>query len=157
MKLGAPHHASIAVSDLDASLAFYRDGLGLRAVAEFTFDDEGHQVYLGLPVGASGRAVALRTDKPPAAGLTLCECDPQQPRPEPLESLAPGTVMLAFELEDPAEVDSLYESLAAAGYSALSPPDWAEVKGFGQIRGVAIRDPDGLLIELYAPEPPTDA
>jgi hypothetical protein len=42
--------------------------------------------------------------------------------------------------------------LTGAGYNAISEPTWAEVKGWGQVRGIAIHDPDGLLIEFYASE-----
>lgn len=151
MKVGDLHHVTIAVADLDAAVAFYRDGLGLRAVAEFRFDDEGHQIYLGLPEGARGRAVALRTARPPAAGITVVEVEPSQSPLGP-SALRPGGTMLAFELPTPDDVDDLYRRLAEAGYAAVSEPLWAEVEGFGRIRGVAVRDPDGSLIELYAPE-----
>jgi len=152
--IGDLHHVSIAVADIDASLVFYRDLLGLRAVAEFEFDDEEHQVYLGLPKGARGRAVALRSSRPPAAGITIMQVEPAQ---EPLDApaLRPGGSMLAFELASAAEVDELHARLAQAGYSTLSEPLWAEVKGFGDVRGVAFRDPDGTLIEFYAPREAT--
>jgi len=149
---GALHHVTVAVSDLERSTRFYRDALGLRAVLEMSFDDEGHQIYLGLPEGASGRAVALRSGRPPACGITLCQFDPK-----PSEGIAPltrqpGACMFAFELSDPDAVDAAYERLVADGVAAISEPTWAEIGAYGRIRGVTVRDPDGFLVELYAAE-----
>jgi catechol 2,3-dioxygenase-like lactoylglutathione lyase family enzyme len=155
MKLGDLHHLTLSVRDLDASARFYRDLLGLREVAQFTFDDEGHQVYLGLPEGAGGRSVALRSSRPPSVGVTLVEVEPAVAANGVEAPLAPGTCMLAWELDAPDEVDALAAELAAAGIDALSGPTWAEVKGWGRVRGIAVRDPDGTLIELYATEAAT--
>jgi catechol 2,3-dioxygenase-like lactoylglutathione lyase family enzyme len=152
MKIGDLHHVTITVADLEASLAFYRDLLELRAVADFTFDDEGHEVYLGLPKGARGRSVALRSSRPPAPGVTLVEIEPGRDEPPPPQTLQAGSCMLAWELPAAAEVDSLHAQLTGAGYHAVSEPTWAEVKGWGRVRGIAVHDPDGLLIEFYATE-----
>lgn len=152
VKIGYLHHVTVAVSDLERSLAFYRDGLGARATLEMSFDDEGHQVYLGLPAGASGRAVALRTGRSPAAGITLVQFDPAPSQPIPPVTAQPGACMFAFELDDVAAVDDVYARLTAAGYEAVSEPTWAEIGAYGRIRGVTVRDPDGFLVEFYAPE-----
>jgi len=146
------HHVTVAVTDLDRSVRFYRDALGLRATLEMSFDDEGHQVYLGLPAGASGRAVAMRSGRSPACGITLCQFDPPPGQAIPALTRQPGACMFAFELGAPDEVDAVYDRVSADGVEAVSPPTWAEIGSFGRIRGVTLRDPDGFLVELYAPE-----
>jgi catechol 2,3-dioxygenase-like lactoylglutathione lyase family enzyme len=152
VKLGPLHHVTVAVSDLERSVRFYRDALGLRATLEMSFDDEGHQIYLGLPAGASGRAVALRSGRAPACGITLCQFDPAPTQGVPPLTAQAGACMFAFELTTPSEVDAVYERVTADGVEAVSPPTWAEIGSFGRIRGVTLRDPDGFLVELYAPE-----
>ena len=150
--LGPLHHVTVAVSDLARSVRFYRDALGLRATLEMSFDDEGHQIYLGLPEGASGRAVALRSGRAPACGITLCQFDPVPSQPIPPLAAQTGACMFAFELATPDEVDAVYARVIEDGVDAVSPPTWAQIGSFGRIRGVTLRDPDGFLIELYAPE-----
>ena len=152
LALGPLHHVTVAVSDVDRSVAFYRDVLGLRPTLEMSFDDEGHQVYLGLPEGASGRAVALRSGRAPAAGVTLVQFAPGPTQPLPHLSAAAGVCLLAFELESVDAVDAAHERVVETGHAAVSEPRWAEVGSFGRLRGVTLRDPDGFLIELYAPE-----
>jgi catechol 2,3-dioxygenase-like lactoylglutathione lyase family enzyme len=151
-KLGPLHHVTVAVPDLERSLRFYRDALGLRATLEMSFDDEGHQVYLGLPLGASGRAVALRSGRAPACGITLCQFDPAPTQAVPPLTTQAGACMFAFELPTPSDVDAVYERVTADGVEAVSAPTWAEIGSFGRIRGVTLRDPDGFLVECYAPE-----
>jgi catechol 2,3-dioxygenase-like lactoylglutathione lyase family enzyme len=60
--------------------------------------------------------------------------------------------MFAFEMASASDVDAAYERVVADGVEAVSPPTWAEIGSFGRIRGVTLRDPDGFLVELYAPE-----
>lgn len=155
MKVGDAHHVTLSVADLEASVAFYRDLLGMRVVAELGFDDKGHEVYLGLPAGSSGRSAALRTSRPPSVGVTLVEIVPPLPANEVPAPLAAGTCMLAWELPAVEDVDALHAELVEAGYEVLSEPTWAEVKGWGRVRGIAARDPDGTLIEFYATEAAT--
>jgi catechol 2,3-dioxygenase-like lactoylglutathione lyase family enzyme len=153
----ALHHVTITVRDLEASLAFYRDALGLREGGAFTFDDQPHCDYLGLPDGARGRSVALRTGRSPAAGITLVEFQPAPSEPVAEPTARPGACMVAFEVPDAAGVDAAWEKLRDLGYEAVSEPVWAEIHEFGRVRGVAIRDPDGFLVEFYAPEGSTPA
>ncbi len=54
---------------------------------------------------------------------------------------------LAFKCESPAGVDVLYNTITAAGYAGHKPP-WDAF--WGQRYAVVI-DPDGNLIDLFAP------
>jgi catechol 2,3-dioxygenase-like lactoylglutathione lyase family enzyme len=59
---------------------------------------------------------------------------------------SPGGPSLAFLCADPAEVDSVYAGLAAAGYNTVKEPWDAE---WGQ-RYANVIDPDGTNIDLFA-------
>jgi uncharacterized glyoxalase superfamily protein PhnB len=54
---------------------------------------------------------------------------------------------LAFLCESPAEVDALYERVVAAGYAGHKAP-W---DAFWGQRYAVVVDPDGNLIDLFAP------
>jgi uncharacterized glyoxalase superfamily protein PhnB len=54
---------------------------------------------------------------------------------------------LAFLCESPAEVDALYERVVAAGYAGHKAP-W---NAFWGQRYAVVVDPDGNLIDLFAP------
>ncbi|MFJ8938598.1 VOC family protein [Streptomyces sp. NPDC102365] len=118
----------LVVSDMAASLAFYRL-LGL----EFAEGAESApHVEAALP---GGLRFALDTEdtirsfhpgwQPPAGG---------------------GRVALAFLCDSPADVDTMYEAVLAAGHTAeLKPFDapWG-------MRYAVVHDPDGNAIDLFA-------
>ena len=116
-----------AVRDMDASLAFYRR-LGLEPEAV----GEGH-VEAKLP---SGLRIAWDTHD------VMKSFDPGW---KPAEG-GSSPISLAFLVDSPAEVDSLYAELTAAGYTGhLAPWD-----AFWGQRYAVLRDPDGNDVALFA-------
>ncbi|AZS84331.1 VOC family protein [Streptomyces griseoviridis] len=121
----------LVVSDLVASLAFYRR-LGLDFPADAA---EQPHVEAVLP---GGTVLALDTEDTVRsfhAGW----------RPP----VGTGRASLAFRCEDPAEVDSLYAELVEAGHHGELTP-WDAV--WGQ-RYATVHDPDGNGVDLFAPLP----
>ena len=122
-------HVSLSVSDLDASLHFYRDVLGLATLAE-PFDGqvfEGREAML-----LAGRtALCLQCHRANAgAGF-----DPRHT----------GLDHVALAVASRAELDAFAEHLTAEGieHSGVKP-----LPGFGDM--IELRDPDGILVELHA-------
>lgn len=117
----------IIVRDMTASLAFYRL-LGLDIPPEA--DAESH-VEFALPGG-----FRLAWDTQELMESIYGEwTEPHGHR-----------IGLAFLCDSPADVDSLYEKVIAAGYRGFKPP-WDAF--WGQRYAVVI-DPDGNLIDLFA-------
>lgn len=121
----------VVVSDMARSVAFYRK-LGL----EFPDGAENEQhVEAPLP---GGMRYALDTED------VLRSFDPEWKRPT--DGHASGG---AFRCESPAEVDSVYRELLAAGGTPHKDP-W---DAFWGQRYAQLRDPDGTVLDLYAPLP----
>ena len=121
----------LVVADLPASLAFYRR-LGLEIPADA--DHEPH-VEVTLPGG-------LRLCWDPVS--TIHTFDPDWTAPT-----GGHRVGLAFRCADPAEVDTVYADLTAAGHEGhLEPWD-----AFWGQRYATVVDPDGNGVDLYAPLP----
>jgi len=120
----------IVVENMAHSLAFYRQlGLDLPADA----DSQPH-VELALP---GGTRLAWDTIE------TIQSFLPDYQR------TGSSGISLAFRLETPAEVDTTYEKLIAAGYDGHKAP-W---DAFWGQRYALIHDPDGNNIDLFAPSP----
>ncbi|MEV6110418.1 VOC family protein [Streptomyces sp. NPDC051940] len=118
----------MAVSDMAASLAFYRLlGLDVPADAE----KEPH-VEAELP---GGLRLMWDTEE------TIRSFDPQWQPPT-----GPGRLALAFACDGPADVDRLYAGLTAAGHDGHKAP-W---DAFWGQRYAVVRDPDGNHVDLYA-------
>ncbi|MFJ8017925.1 VOC family protein [Streptomyces sp. NPDC096339] len=122
----------IVVSDMAASLAFYRR-LGLEIPADA--DGQPHVEA----AGPGGLRIGWDTE------ATIRSFDPSWTRPE-----GDGRVGLAFLCDSPAEVDAVYAELTGAGYTGhLKPWD-----AFWGQRYAVVLDPDGCGVSLFAPAGP---
>jgi catechol 2,3-dioxygenase-like lactoylglutathione lyase family enzyme len=118
-------HLVLTVADLNATVRFYRDGLGMRLE---TFGEGRNALHFGsqkINLHVAGR-----------------ELEPKAMHP------TPGSADLCFLAERPlAEVG---DRLAALGHPVLEGP--VERTGAsGRIVSIYVRDPDGNLIEIARP------
>jgi uncharacterized glyoxalase superfamily protein PhnB len=121
----------VVVSDMARSVAFYRRlGLEFPEGAE----NEGH---VEAPL-AGGMRYALDTEE------VMRAFDPKWQRPT-----GGHAVGGAFHCESPDEVDRVYRELLEAGASPHKEP-W---DAFWGQRYAQLKDPDGTVIDLYAPRP----
>lgn len=140
----APNHTSVTVSDMDRSLAFYRDLLGMEVISERIAPVEFASKITGIP-GAELKVVYLQ-----AGGykLELIQYLAGQGEKIDPRTNRPGSAHLCFSVDD---VDGEYERLSKAGILFRSPP---QVVGGGPNkggRGVYFVDPDGFTIEFIQP------
>jgi catechol 2,3-dioxygenase-like lactoylglutathione lyase family enzyme len=136
------HHSAVITRDVDASLRFYRDGLGLEVLMDHEFDgdwrslfdaprDRLRSVFLGDPASPDAGIVELVTFGADAGDAP----SPSPPRP--------GFFLLSFFVD----VDATLARLAALGLA--EPARRIRVPGpGGGVDMVTLRDPDGVLVEL---------
>jgi catechol 2,3-dioxygenase-like lactoylglutathione lyase family enzyme len=131
-------HTAIAVADTDASLAFYRDRLGLRVAGES--ENWGpEQERLNAVSGAHLRITGLSAAAGP--GIELLEyLAPRDGRPFPAGERANDLLHWQTRL---VARDGAVESLGAP----VALP--GRELGFG--RGTTVRDPDGHTLEIVEP------
>jgi catechol 2,3-dioxygenase-like lactoylglutathione lyase family enzyme len=138
------HHVGITVKDLDASIRFYHDVLGLGFSNEPSpwFDAPELGVAVGVP-GAGLRQVSLLLGD---TTLELLEYkSPPSETAEPLRSNNLGASHVAFLVED---IDAKKAELEASGiefYSDVNVVDEGVLAGW---RWVYFQDPDGYPLEL---------
>lgn len=117
---------ALTVSDFDASLAFYRDALGLTQIADWS--SAGGRVV----VFEAGRATLELFDEAQAETVDRIEAG----------SRVSGPVRLAFEVADS---ESTAQRLVAAGAAEVAPPvttPWGD-------RNARVRAPDGMQLTLF--------
>ena len=139
MTITRVNHTGISVSDMERSLGFYRDLLGMELIFDSDVPaNEPLSHVVGMP-NASGRVAWLR------AGDTMIELwqwDSPNGRPLPDDYVPAdkGVTHYAFEVDD---VDALYEKVVAAGYHAnIEPQD------LGLHKTTYIKGPDNEIIEI---------
>jgi catechol 2,3-dioxygenase-like lactoylglutathione lyase family enzyme len=141
-------HIGFCVRNLDKSIEFYRDGLGLHLRHSQLADNPYTRSLVGFPEARLRVAqFQIRGQEPPASGhvLELIEyLEPPGP-PADLQRNRLGAAHLAFAVED---IHSSLERVVSYGASPLNPP--VEISA-GINRGgwaVYFYDPDGVNLEL---------
>jgi catechol 2,3-dioxygenase-like lactoylglutathione lyase family enzyme len=132
-----PDMVGMIVADMGRALAFYR--------------------LLGLPI-PEGQEGEPYVDFTTTNGYRLSWNTEELVKgiePEWKPATGGQRVSLAFKCESPAEVDSVYFRLTAAGYKGHKAP-W---DAFWGQRYAQVADPDGNLVDLFAPlpDPPPNA
>ena len=160
--LGGVGHLGIHVSDIDQSLHFYRDLLGMEQIARFDESDDVVRGVVGYP-DASLKTAHLRI---PDSDLFMEVIEYVAPVGTPVDPQPanPGTVHLTFFVDD---LQSAYDELVAAGVKPAGRvtdiPDadrengpLASMPHIHRIIGgksVYMTDPDGIRVELMQPGP----
>jgi catechol 2,3-dioxygenase-like lactoylglutathione lyase family enzyme len=136
------HHAAICTTDLDASLEFWRDGLGLEQLMDMSFDGDWptlfggpssrlRSVFLGDPSGRDSGVVELVDFGEPA---------PEGSPAEPTGDGPPrGFLLLSFYVD----LDATLARLAALGVGG--EPRIIDVRGVAM---AVVADPNGVRVEL---------
>jgi catechol 2,3-dioxygenase-like lactoylglutathione lyase family enzyme len=115
-------HLVLTVADLEATLRFYRDGLGMR-----------HETF------GAGRSALHFGDHKINLHVAGREFEPKALRP------SPGSADLCFVTDRP--LTEVMDRLAAIGHPAFLGP--VERDGaIGPLASIYVRDPDGNLIEI---------
>jgi len=137
------HHAAISTSDLERSLAFYRDLLGFEVVMDGSWPT-GVEVADSI-TGLRGSAARVAMLQGGNAAIELFQF--ASPKPRPADPRRPvcnhGITHIALEVLD---IDAEYERLKAAGVEFHCPP-----QNLGRSRVTYGRDPDGNVFELLEP------
>lgn len=133
------NHTGISVTDMERSLGFYRDVLGLELVMDMDVDRHaGLDTVVGM-TDTVGRVVML------AAGDSLvelwCYANPSgRPLPTDYKPADKGVTHVALEVDD---VDAMHRRVVDAGFRAKSTP-----VDLGIHKTCYVHGPDDEIIEL---------
>ena len=130
------HHAAILSADIDASLRFWRDGLGFQLLMDETFEGDWKTLF-GIDA-TKVRSVMVGDPSRPGSGIV-----------EFVQFLGadvpPGFELLSLFVGD---VD---EALAKLGDDARELRRIEVESPQGPVPMVTVRDPDGVLVEIIGP------
>jgi len=144
-ELQAIHHAGLVVSDLDRSIYFYHDILGLPFANEPTpwFEGPGLEAGVGVPQ-ARLRQVCFWVGE--NSQMELIEYD-SQPTSNggPVPNNHRGAAHVCFKVADIAAKKAELEARGVQFYSPINVVDEGPLAGW---RWCYFSDPDGLALEL---------
>jgi lactoylglutathione lyase len=143
------HHAGITVANLERSLRFYRDLLGLEVLVEMERDTPD----IGQVVGYPGARIRIAFLGIPGDGARIELLEYVHPRGEPKspETNEPPAGHVCFRVAD---IRALHARLVAAGVHIRSdgPVEITQGVNTGTL-ALYTRDPDGYTVELLQPPP----
>ncbi|HEY5569298.1 MAG TPA: VOC family protein [Gammaproteobacteria bacterium] len=151
--IGVGNFAHI-VADLDASLALYRDVLGLEVYASQPSAPNAAIETLGGTEGGQSGYIALRVPGLPL-GIELIEYENIDREPQRPHFVDPGAANIALRVRD---LDALFAKIEKVpGVNVLTAggkPVTIETPN-GTLHAVFLQDPDGFVVELLeATSPP---
>jgi catechol 2,3-dioxygenase-like lactoylglutathione lyase family enzyme len=147
MAIRAISHVAVGVRDMECSLRFYRDAIGLRVKLDTIEELPG----FGGAEARKRRAVYLGwSEGPHESFVVLDQPLDVEPVGEPARLFQTGLHHFAFWVDD---IDAIVARVRAAGSEVLFEPAagdtlaWGEPPG-GVIRSTFLRDPDGNYVQL---------
>ncbi|MDB1145352.1 MAG: VOC family protein [Alcaligenaceae bacterium] len=148
--IGGVLHIGLTVSDLERSVAFYRDVLGLTYQGDMKMKGEATDRLFRMK-NCEAHIAYLNGDETlisPSIELIQFVSHEVQPVVSDLQKTSISEV--CFEVKD---MEATYQRLLDLGVEFLSPPqlfDFSE-DGFGKSKAVYFKDPDGIILELIEP------
>jgi glyoxylase I family protein len=148
MSVAGLDHVSVTVSDLDRSLRFYQELLGLPLLSrgEITAPHLDQIIGLDQPVTLRWAELDLRN------GQILELFQYVEPKGEPLvqRTADPGSSHFALRVDD---VHQLHARLTESGVTCRSQPVQIPSGDWAGARAVYVLDPDGATVELVQDAP----
>ena len=136
------NHIGISVTDIDRSIAFYHDMLGMEPLCEvFPFGGPDYEAIMDVP-GATGRMCMIGKDN---LQLELFEFTSSKAKDAEYPVSDRGYSHFGVVVED---VAGTYEKLRAAGVRIHSP---VITFNGGSMKAIYCRDPDGNVFEIMEP------
>jgi catechol 2,3-dioxygenase-like lactoylglutathione lyase family enzyme len=149
MIISGLHHASIVVSDMEKSLEFYRDTLGMKQEMEFRYDAD--PVMMDLPDSKPRQHLILLSAG--NAYLELIQYLEPRGRPNDRRTCDDGAMHLCFRVDD---MEKVVSALKTKGTRFHRDPDviGKDGEGLADHWYVYLRGPDNEVLELIQPPKP---
>jgi glyoxylase I family protein len=140
------HHTAIVTADVESSMRFWRDGLGLTEMFDYTFTGDWPTLF-----GAAGdrlRSIFLGDPSFPDTGIVeLVVLDGVQPPPPRADAPAFGFFLLSLQRD----VDATLTALADLGFDDGVRRIDMPAPGGKTVAMAVITAPDGVRVELVGP------
>ena len=145
MEASAVSHIAICTRDMDKSLAFYRDMLGMRVLVDgMTDPTEGGRLQNYQQARQSRRRVSLSFGVGKKPTLTITSHPGEDIAGAPLKLDQMGITHFSFTVPD---TEALLDELLAKG-APLGGPREAFTNAQGRVRSFYVYDPDGIIIQF---------
>lgn len=148
--IGQIYHVGLTVSDMDKSIAFYRDILGLKFIGEILMEGKETDTLFQRK-NCRARVAYLNGSNelhmPPVELIQFLDIETQNKKSDLFST---SISELCFYTND---IKETYHKLLEYKVECLSPPqnfDFTST-GFGKSKAFYFKDPDGIILEMMQP------
>ena len=148
MGINGVHHFSFSVTDLDRTIEFYKEVLGVavRSRGQNRYETLGTALF-GTKWGVNQPQADLEIAFLELGGNRIEFIEYKDPKTRPYHknpSIA-GSAHLALRVDD---IEGMRKKIEAAGVEFHSPINTYMEEGKGEMKWCYFRDPDGIVLEL---------
>lgn len=140
-------HIGVTITNMDRSIKFYRDILGLKFEGELVMEGKETDVLFQRE-NTKVRVAYLNSSKdlqgPPVELLQFIDQDVNMEKSDLFKT---SISEICFMVKD---IDKTYKRLLSLGVEFLSEPQFFDFTkdGFSKSKAVYFKDPDGIILEL---------
>lgn len=140
-------HIGVTVSDMDKSIAFYRDILGLDFKGELVMKGEETDRLFNRENCEVRVAYLNGSENIMAPPIELIQFVSEDAKKDECSLTKTSISEICFSVDD---IDKVYEHLIQNGVECLSSPQPFDFTndGFGKSKAIYFKDPDGIILEL---------
>ena len=143
-------HIGVTVSDLDVSIDFYKNILGLSLKGEMVMEGVETDILFGRKNCRVKIAYLNGSNNLISPPIELLQFTPEKCEQDKADLHKTSISEICFKVED---IDRVYEELMQKGVEFISKPQFFDFtsQGFGKSKAVYFKDPDGIILELLEP------
>lgn len=140
------HHTAICTADVERSMRFWRDGMGLTELFDHTFTGDWPTLFNAE--NTTLRSVFLGDAEQPDTGIVeLVVFDGADTAPQPPDQPRHGFFLLSLQRD----VDSTLATLSGLGFTDGVRRITVPAPGGKHVPMAVVTAPDGVLVELIGP------
>lgn len=140
-------HIGITVSDMDKSIEFYKNVLGLRFTGEIIMQGKETDILFGRENSRARVCYLNGSDKIYAPPVELIQFLDHTVENDKSNLFKASISEICFRVKD---IDKFYQHLINNNVECLSEPQEFDFtkEGFGKSKALYFKDPDGVILEL---------
>lgn len=143
-------HIGVTVSDMDRSIDFYKNVLGLTFAGEILMEGKETDLLFNRKNCKARVAYLNGSDHVMAPPIELIQFVGNAAEQMPSDLHRTSISEICFKVDD---IDQVYQHLLKNGVECLSEPQFFDftASGFGKSKAIYFKDPDGVILELMQP------
>lgn len=140
-------HVGITVTDMDKSISFYKDILGLKFKGELVMEGKETDLLFHRKNSKARVAYLTGTDEISSPPVELIQFLNEPAQKDNADLFKTSISEICFNVND---IDSVYKKLLENKVECLSEPQYFDFThyGFGKSKALYFKDPDGIILEL---------